>query len=169
VFCAEQSVYWYDGAEPAHCTDAGHDHRRIETHVHRTPVLLPDGSSVVAVSFDPVTPYERDDPPDFGVYLDPRWDPPWPHEHVDWPDFGVPADVDALLEALRRAAGRAQRGERVEIGCLGGHGRTGTALACLAILAGVPPAGAVAWVRTTYCVQAVETDEQRALVAGLVI
>jgi len=51
-----------------------------------------------------------------------------------------------------------------EIGCLGGHGRTGTALACLAVLAGHSPADAVAWVRTHYCDHAVETDDQAAFV-----
>jgi protein-tyrosine phosphatase len=60
---------------------------------------------------------------------------------------------------------RARSGEAVEIGCLGGHGRTGTALACLAVLAGTPPDDAVAWVRATYCEKAVETDAQEQLVA----
>jgi hypothetical protein len=55
---------------------------------------------------------------------------------------------------------RARLGERVEVGCLGGHGRTGTALACLAILTGHPPGEAVAWVRANYCADAVETAEQ---------
>jgi protein-tyrosine phosphatase len=62
---------------------------------------------------------------------------------------------------------RARAGERVEIGCLGGHGRTGTAVACLAILSGHPPGEAVAWVRANYCVEAVETTEQEAFVVGL--
>jgi protein-tyrosine phosphatase len=59
---------------------------------------------------------------------------------------------------------RAHAGELVEIGCLGGHGRTGTALACLAVLSGVPAGDAVGWVRATYCAKAVETDEQEAFV-----
>jgi hypothetical protein len=46
----------------------------------------------------------------------------------------------------------------------GGHGGTGTALACLAILSGTPPNDAVEWVRANYCEKAVETDEQRRLV-----
>ena len=40
-------------------------------------------------------------------------------------------------------------------------------LACLAVLSGVPHGEAVAWVRATYCVEAVETAEQAAFVAGL--
>jgi hypothetical protein len=35
-------------------------------------------------------------------------------------------------------------GEQGEVGCVGGHGRTGTALAILAILTGHPAADAVA-------------------------
>ena len=146
------------------CTDAGHEHVDHEVHVHRDHVVLPDGTGVVAVSFDGA--YDRD-PPMLGLYLDDRWDPPWPHEHVDWPDFGVPADSSALLASLRGLLARARAGEAVEIGCLGAHGRTGTALACLAVLTGADPAEAVAWVRGAYCERAVETPEQAAFVAAL--
>lgn len=133
-----------------------------DLHVHRTTVELPDGTPVTAVSFIG-DPYSRDAAPAFGLYLDARWDPPWPHEHVAWPDFGVP-DRDEVSESLRRLLARARTGDLVEIGCLGGHGRTGTALACLAVLAGVPPDGAVDWVRANYCTDAVETAGQRAFV-----
>ncbi|MGY0232850.1 protein phosphatase [Longispora urticae] len=51
--------------------------------------------------------------------------------------------------------------ERVEVACGGGRGRTGTALACLAILDGVPPGEAVAFVREHYHRHAVETPWQR--------
>jgi protein-tyrosine phosphatase len=84
--------------------------------------------------------------------------------HVEWPDFGVPADIDSFRAALADALERARRGEIVELGCLGGHGRTGTALACLATLTGTPPNEAVEWVRANYCEKAVETDEQLRLV-----
>jgi len=72
-----------------------------------------------------------------------------------------------VLAALGSLRDRARAGERVEVGCLGGHGRTGTALAWLAILAGLDPATAVAWVRANYCPYAVETADQEAFVAGL--
>ena len=55
----------------------------------------------------------------------------------------------------------------MEVGCLGGHGRTGTALACLAILTGHPAADAVAWVRANYCPEAVETVGQEAFITTL--
>jgi len=40
----------------------------------------------------------------------------------------------------------------------------GTALACLAVLAGMPPAAAIAWVRSNYHPWAVEGSGQEALV-----
>ncbi|BCJ74774.1 protein-tyrosine-phosphatase [Catellatospora sp. IY07-71] len=103
--------------------------------------------------------------PEYGVYLlghEPpgtAWDARW----VRWPDFRLPADPatlpGVLAEALRRAAG-----ERVEFACAGGRGRTGTALACLAVLDGVPAAEAVGWVRAHYDRRAVETPWQRRFV-----
>jgi protein-tyrosine phosphatase len=65
-----------------------------------------------------------------------------------------------LAEAWRRAAR-----ERVEIARAGGRGRTGTALACLAVLDGVPASDAVAFVRERYDPRAVETPWQRRFVA----
>jgi len=40
--------------------------------------------------------------------------------------------TEAVVEALKTALERARPGQDIEVGCLGGHGRTGTALACLA-------------------------------------
>jgi hypothetical protein len=165
--CPASQAHWYDGADAPRCTDAGHDHQRIEVHCHRSVVALPDGTELVAVSFDPFDPYGRDRTPDYGLYLDERWQPPWPHDHVDWPDFGGPNDPAALDAALRVVLDRARAGQRVELGCIGGHGRTGTSLACLAVMTGHPPSGAVTWVRTTYCPEAVETPAQEAFVREL--
>ncbi len=127
-------------------------------HRHHDKVALPDGPTIWAASF-PTDGYERERPPDFGLYLDARWQPPWPHAHLDWPDFGLPTDTEELVVALRELLSRARGGLMVEVGCLGGHGRTGTALACLAVLCGLS-GDPVDWIRTTYCQHAVETDEQ---------
>ncbi|MFC3988514.1 protein-tyrosine phosphatase family protein [Actinoplanes siamensis] len=105
-------------------------------------------------------------PPRFGVYLLGSAPPEfgWESRWVRWADFWLPADPSyaksVLLEALRRADR-----DRVEIACRGGRGRTGTALACLAVLDGVPPAEAVAYVREHYHRGAVETPWQRRFVA----
>jgi len=121
-------------------------------------VRFPDGSRVRASSiFD-----RRVDDPErsFGLYLDVRWEPSWPADLIEWRDFGVPEDAESAAGKIQSAFIRARRGELVEIGCLGGAGRTGTVLACMAVLAGVPPAEAVAWVRKVYRAEAVETSEQ---------
>ncbi|MFE1167222.1 protein phosphatase [Nocardiopsis sp. NPDC058789] len=103
--------------------------------------------------------------PGFGVYLL-EHEPPaftWPGRWVRWPDFGLPADDADALAGFREALERAD-GERVELACLGGRGRTGTALSCLAVLDGVPAEEAVAHVREHYSSHAVETPEQEAYV-----
>jgi protein-tyrosine phosphatase len=100
--------------------------------------------------------------PDLGVYLL-GTEPPavgWDSRWLQWPDFGLPADPAMLAETLAEAWRRAAD-ERVEFACAGGHGRTGTALACLAIIDGVPAGDAVAYVREHYDAGAVETIGQR--------
>ena len=168
VTCVECGVHWYADREQARCINPDHTHERFELHRHRSLVVLPDGTPITAVSFDALDPYARDQRPDYGLYLDRQWQPPWPHDHIDWPDFGVPHSAAPALAALRYALDRARAGQLVEIGCLGGHGRTGTALACLAILTGHPPDDAVAWVRAAYCADTIETPEQEAFAVGLV-
>jgi Protein-tyrosine phosphatase len=87
--------------------------------------------------------------------------PEWPHRRVRWPDFGMPLNATDALGALREAHTRAVEGQRVEVACRGGVGRTGTALAALAVLDGIPAEEAVAWVRAAYSPRAVETPWQR--------
>ena len=72
--------------------------------------------------------------PEFGLYLLGHEPPPvaWESEWVRWPDFWLPTDRDDARAALARAWERSSEG-RVEVACLGGQGRTGTALACLAV------------------------------------
>jgi hypothetical protein len=87
--------------------------------------------------------------------------PPWPARRVRWPDFWIPLDRADALAALTEALDRARAGERVEVACHGGIGRTGTALAALAVLDGLPADEAVEWVRERYSPRAVETPWQR--------
>jgi protein-tyrosine phosphatase len=105
-------------------------------------------------------------PPAFALYLLGHEPAPvdWEARWLRWADFWLPADRPAATEALREAWARAEH-ERVEIACAGGRGRTGTALACLAVLDGVPSGDAVAYVRTHYSRRAVETPWQRRFVA----
>jgi hypothetical protein len=104
-------------------------------------VTFPDGSRVRASSI--VDRRVDDSERSFGLYLDPRWQPSWPADLIEWRDFGLPEDPELAAQKIEAAFSRARSGELVEIGCLGGSGRTGTVLACMAVLAGVPSADAV--------------------------
>ncbi|MEM9749258.1 MAG: protein phosphatase [Actinomycetota bacterium] len=124
---------------------------------------FPSGRAIHARSLrrDPAP----DPAPHFAVYLLGRRtrapsEVDWPSQHITWRDFGLPADragcIADLIECLDRCGN-----ERVEIGCHGGRGRTGAALAAMAILDGVDPSDAVAWVRRHHHPRAVETPWQR--------
>jgi hypothetical protein len=84
----------------------------------------------------------------------------WEMTWVRWPDFRLPSNDSDARAALDEVWMRAED-ERVEVACAGGRGRTGTALAYLAVLDGVPSSQAVAYVREHYGARAVETPWQR--------
>src|SRR4051794_30746488 len=96
-------------------------------------------------------------PPPLGGYLLGSAPPQfgWGGRWVRWAGLRVAAAPayarQVLTEAWERSAG-----ERTEIACMGGRGRTGTALACVAVLDGVPADEAVAYVRAHYHPRAVE-------------
>jgi protein-tyrosine phosphatase len=100
--------------------------------------------------------------PTFALYLLGRAPEPvpWEARWLRWPDFSLPADRTDAEAALREAWTRAPQ-ERVEVACGGGKGRTGTALACIAVFDGIPAREAVAYVREHFAPHAVETPWQR--------
>jgi protein-tyrosine phosphatase len=124
-------------------------------------IELPDGRRISGRGL-------RSDPsragvlPEYGLYLTGRRPPAqrWRTAWIPWPDFGLPRSRPAVLALLRDAHEQALD-TRVELACGGGNGRTGTALAILAVLSGVDPDDAVAWVRRHYRPRAVETPWQR--------
>lgn len=135
---------------------------RVETWDVTAPgvLALPSGRLVRGRALRRPTP--PGPAPEYGLYLLGREPaaPGWPSRWVRWPDFRPPADRDDARAALVDAWARATD-ERVEVACNAGRGRTGTALACLAVLDGVAPEQAVAWVRLHYHTRAVETLLQR--------
>ncbi|WP_329398010.1 protein phosphatase [Streptomyces lydicus] len=100
--------------------------------------------------------------PTFAVYLLGKQPPEvaWESRWLRWPDFRLPSSDTQARALLGEAWARADR-ERVEVACEGGRGRTGTALACLAVLDGVPADEAVDYVRRNYHPRAVETPWQK--------
>ncbi|GAA0944817.1 protein-tyrosine phosphatase family protein [Pseudonocardia zijingensis] len=135
-------------------------------------IALPDGTLVRGRGRrEPLPPGPS---PEFGLYLGrppgrPRllagrreeWRPEWPAAWIDWPDFRTPRHPGEAAARIAEAYGRARSGERVEVACTGGTGRTGTVIACMAVLAGHPAGDAVAWTRSHYRPRAVETPGQR--------
>lgn len=123
-------------------------------------VVLLDGRRVRGRALADRPPPELE--PDFGLYLvgKPPPEMSWETRWLNWPDLGLPHDATDANNALEEAFARSLL-QRVEIACRGGIGRTGTALACLAVLAGTPPEDAVAYIRARYRPNAVETPWQR--------
>jgi hypothetical protein len=127
-------------------------------------IALPSGRLIRGRGLRIDNPCKPD--PEFAVYLagSDLHGATWEYRRADWPDSGLPASPATLRENLIEALARSSA-ERIEVGCTGGRGRTGTALACLAVLDGAPAADAVAYVRQHYSPDAVETLEQASFVA----
>lgn len=81
---------------------------------------------------------------------------------VDWPDMQAPHLDKGFWEALAEDLGKIPG--KAAIYCMGGHGRTGTALSALAQVVQHPAAiesgDVIQWVRDVYCADAVETASQ---------
>ncbi|CAL9464238.1 hypothetical protein SUDANB95_02686 [Actinosynnema sp. ALI-1.44] len=129
-------------------------------------IRLPDGSWVRGRGLRHPPP--AGPTPDFGLYLGSHRlrrthdaTLTWPHTWLDWPDFRLPRDHAAAIREIHALHARARAGEAVEVSCGGGVGRTGTVLACLAILSGIAPDEAVTWTRHHHNPRAVETPWQR--------
>lgn len=128
-------------------------------HFHKS-LELPNGLVVQGSSYDNLQPSERRTP-DFGLYCDHMWNPTWRAEFINFPDYRAPRAFDSAAEAIVEAYGRAADGWSVETGCIGGHGRTGTVLACWVVLAsGWNPQEAMQYVWQHYCKEAIESKEQ---------
>lgn len=92
---------------------------------------------------------------------------PTPWVALGWPDGGVPLFPQstwlALADAIKNTDGD------IGVCCVGGHGRTGTAVAILASLLGAVPGDEdpVVWLRKRYCREAVETQGQADYIAAM--
>ncbi|WP_216381218.1 protein-tyrosine phosphatase family protein [Arcanobacterium phocae] len=85
---------------------------------------------------------------------------------IDWPDYRLPRRPAQALQTLRDAWNDAAD-KKVEITCAGGVGRTGTALAILAVFDGMDPHDAIDFVQREYNPQSVASPAQRAFVMDL--
>jgi hypothetical protein len=126
---------------------------------------LPSGRLLRARDLRDAEPVGRR--PEFGVYLSDA-DPGrfgWPATWIRWADGRLPADR-ALVETALLEAWRLCVDDRVEIACSGGREPTGTALACLAVLDGAPPAQAIRLVKAQYDNWTVCTPRRRLFIGA---
>lgn len=128
----------------------------------RQPVVFPTGTTVYASSWLAEEKQKHNDNhPDFGLYLASSWSPTNLGFLVPWADYGLPkCKWEQVIHAGEQALKLARAGSIVEVGCLGGHGRTGAMLAVIGVLDGMPADEVVQWVRKNYCDEAIECAEQ---------
>jgi len=149
-------------------------------HHHRVPFKFSGFEVYLSASRDFYTEAQAK-PADISLYFDTawigKWDvvwgterPPWMPKlavqlyQIYWPDMGV-MDIQRLLPLLKWTGEQIVAGKRIEIGCMGGHGRTGTFLACLMVVFGWDGKEAIKEVRRQYCDSAIETPAQEKLIA----
>lgn len=152
----------------------------------RQPFELQDGLTIFASAWldkpdhaGPLSPGGFSGHPDVGFYLDAKWASstivaspgaklPFARAPRDrgqvviypWEDWGVPDNITGLRRALMWLQEQVHEGKVVEIGCMGGHGRTGTALACVLLLQGVNAKKAINRIWNSYCDEAIESQRQ---------
>src|SRR6266702_3144575 len=89
---------------------------------------------------------------------------PWSEKRVESvyfyvPDQGVPSAVREYKKMVGWLAEQLEAGKRVHVGCIGGHGRTGTLVAAVVQKMGITK-DAIGWVREHHCKKAVESQRQ---------
>mgnify|MGYP001618846850 CR=1 FL=1 len=85
--------------------------------------------------------------------------------YVSWPDQGV-ISIARVHQVVTYIVKTVESGSAVGVSCHGGHGRTGTLLACLLVYKGHTANQAINFLRTRYCKKSVESVAQEHLIAG---
>lgn len=147
----------------------------------RVPIAV--GEHKVFVSARRSCPADLKDVPFAGLYLDWSWktvvEPTalsagttvpgmgarYDAVFLEWPDMAVFRDFPTLEASLKWLMTYARKGQMADIGCVGSHGRTGTALACLLVMEeGLTAEEAIKAVRKRHCQRCIETDRQEAMI-----
>ena len=89
---------------------------------------------------------------------------PWDEQnvvevHYSIPDMGIPSNLPRFKKLVTWLCNQLQEGKHVHIGCIGGHGRTGTLISAI-VAEGAGKKDAIQYVRKHYCKKAVESKEQ---------
>ena len=147
--------------------------------------MLPTGKSVYLSRLFSHKAESNGVTPTAGLYLDQGWlakhpniwtnaeiPAEWRSEgqpsilYLPWPDRGA-VTTRKLSVAAAWALGQVEEGQALEIGCVGGHGRTGTMLAGILLYCGLDAESAIKEVRGSYCKKAIESKVQEELIGKL--
>lgn len=134
-------------------------------------LVLPDGTKIqVSSQFTRKTAEELKTAPDMGCafYLASSWQPGDIQYSINWPDMNIPAvPMEQIKWAANEMLRLAREGKRVETGCVGGHGRTGTFLAIILLqITDFTAEQAIDWVHEKYCTEAIESEVQEWYIAA---
>jgi len=93
-----------------------------------------------------------------------RQSDPWDKQAVTEIYYGIndmhaPSNVARFKKLVTWICTQLQAGKKVHVGCIGGHGRTGTVLSAI-IAEALKEKDAIQWVRKHYCKKAVESKDQ---------
>jgi len=80
------------------------------------------------------------------------------HVHYPIKDGHAPTNPARFLKLVEWLCTQLQEGKKIQVGCIGGHGRTGLLLAAIAAKLGQQDP--IQWVRQHHCKKAVESQEQ---------
>ena len=166
---------------PTNATGTAVVPRKICNH-HLVPFEIRSGQYVYLSGSQALSSKPEGPEPHMAVYLSDTWlsrgqilsndgtitkEPDEPRTlYIDWPDYGV-VDIKTLLCAIEHINDALKAGQNVEIGCHGGHGRTGTLVASLCVINGETAEDAIARLRLEYCEKAIENTAQEDLVKSL--
>lgn len=140
-------------------------------------VVYPDETKIRISSQAIDNSRDDNEHPDYACYFTTR-EPVCVATYLPWADFAWPkVGMDVVDLYVRDVIAHARAGEEVEIGCIGGHGRTGTFMALMGYHCGVVDDGMevqdatdvlVKWVRETFCKEAIEGKKQEWYIAAYV-
>ena len=148
-------------------------------HHWKEPVKVGRHTVLCSASSDRSTAKDTDPKPDFGVYLSTMgWGMrimvspdfpaeelhlvlPYPRLTLDWVDMMAAPRGAATEHVIKWAVEKVAEGKLLDIGCFGGHGRTGTLLAVLMVeIEKLSPAEAIDAVHERYCKECIESLAQ---------
>lgn len=135
-------------------------------HTTHKPIKLGNGEILGAACGSPRDGYDIYIGFDYGMKFTHQ---PFPWDQKDDPvvefqyhitDMCAPKSPKEFKKMINWCADQLDDGKKIHIGCIGGHGRTGTFLAALVSLYADLTDDPIKWVRKNHCAKAVESKSQ---------